>query len=82
LAAAPRVLCVPHLPQIAAVADRHFVVEKSAAGGRTVTRVAVVDGVEREREIARMLAGEEEAVDLAHARALLDRRGRRAGGAR
>lgn len=82
IAADHQVLCVTHLPQIAAVADRHFVVEKSAAGGRTVTRVAVVDGVEREREIARMLAGEEEAVDLAHARALLDRRGRRAGGAR
>lgn len=78
IAADHQVLCVTHLPQIAAVADRHFVVEKAVEGGRTVTRVEAVEGDDREREIARMLAGAEEAVDLAHARALLARRPRRA----
>jgi len=78
-AADHQVLCVTHLPQIAAVADAHFVVEKEVDAGRTTTRVRPVDGTDREREIARMLAGAEEAVDLAHARALLARRGRRAG---
>lgn len=52
-----QVLCITHLPQVAAFADRHFVVAKKAAGGRTVTTVAEVSGDERVDEISSMLGG-------------------------
>ena len=52
-----QVLCVTHLAQVAAFADRHVVVEKQDRGGRTVARATVVDGEERVRELSRMLAG-------------------------
>ncbi len=58
LAAQGQVFCVTHVPQIAALADRHFVAEKSEAGGRTVATVRLLQGKERVDEIARMLAGE------------------------
>src|SRR5690606_34722457 len=54
-----RVLCISHLPQIAAFADAHFRVEKHSEGGRTVTRVRRLEGGERVEELARMLAGAE-----------------------
>jgi DNA repair protein RecN (Recombination protein N) len=47
------VLCVTHLPQIAAFADRHYVVDR---GGMTA-RVTGVEGTERLTELSRMLAG-------------------------
>lgn len=75
LARRHQVLCVTHLPQIAAAADAHFAVEKRVEGGRTVTRVRALSGEAREREIARMLAGGEGELDLAHARQLLARGG-------
>ncbi len=52
-----QVCCVTHLSQIAAQAHAHFVVEKTASGTRTVSRVHQVSGEEREVEIARMLGG-------------------------
>jgi DNA repair protein RecN (Recombination protein N) len=52
-----QVLCVTHLPQIAAFADRHFVVEKLERGGSTVSRVLVLEQAQRTDEIARMLGG-------------------------
>jgi DNA repair protein RecN (Recombination protein N) len=52
-----QVLCVTHLPQIATFADRHFLIEKRAAGGRTKTTVRPVTGEERTTEVARMLSG-------------------------
>lgn len=52
-----QVLCVTHLPQIAAFADSHFHVEKSVEGGRTVTRVEKLDRMGRIEELARLLAG-------------------------
>ncbi len=58
LAATHQVLCVTHLPQIAAFADCHFSVEKAESGGRTVAAVAELTGEERTREIARMVSGE------------------------
>ena len=72
LAQEHQVLCITHLPQIAAFADRHFVVRKEARGGRTRTRVERVEGDGRIDELARM-AGGEEVTDAtrAHARALL-----------
>ena len=53
-----QVLCVTHLAQVAAFADRHYVVEKRVVRGRTITEVREVDGRDRVREVARMLAGE------------------------
>ena len=53
-----QVLCVTHLPQIAAYADQHFRVEKREEDGRTATTVAVLVKNDRVREVARMLGGE------------------------
>lgn len=58
LSAAQQVLCVTHQPQIASLADRHFVVEKSASGKRTSISVRELNKPEQVEEIARMLAGE------------------------
>ncbi len=59
-----QVICVTHLPQIAAMADHHFVVEKESdtRGARTIIRHLLPE--ERRKEIARML-GQEDALDLA-----------------
>jgi DNA repair protein RecN (Recombination protein N) len=53
-----QVLCVTHLPQIAALADHHLAVRKQTRGGRTVTTVQPLSDEERADEIARMLGGE------------------------
>ena len=53
-----QVLCVTHLAQVSAFADRHYVVEKRVIHGRTITEVREVEGRDRVREVARMLAGE------------------------
>ena len=58
LSAAQQVLCVTHQPQIASLADRHFVVEKSVSGKRTSISVRELSKAEQVEEIARMLAGE------------------------
>jgi DNA repair protein RecN (Recombination protein N) len=52
-----QVLCISHLPQIAAFADQHLLIEKSEKQGRTRTQVRVMDEEERTEEIARMLSG-------------------------
>ena len=52
-----QVLCVTHLPQIAAMADAHFSVEKGERGGRTYTRVERLDRQGREDELARLMGG-------------------------
>jgi DNA repair protein RecN (Recombination protein N) len=72
LAAHHQVLCITHLPQIAALADVHFKVEKHQSRGRTRTLVERVEGDDRVEEIARM-AGGESVTDATreHARALL-----------
>lgn len=67
-----QVLCVTHLQQIAALADRHYLVEKSFDGQRTRTRLTPLSGEERVSEIARMLGGEGESA-RAHAREMLKR---------
>ena len=54
-----QVLCVTHLPKIAAFADKHFVVEKEQRRGTTVSRVSALDRGERVEEVARMLGGVE-----------------------
>lgn len=52
-----QVLCVTHLPQIAAMADTHFSVEKGERDGRTFTRVNRLEQVARQRELARLIGG-------------------------
>lgn len=53
-----QVLCVTHLPQIAAMADTHFRIEKAERDGRTFTSVTELDGEGRARELARLHGGE------------------------
>lgn len=76
LAERDQVLCVTHVPQIAALADRHFRAEKSEARGRTIAAVRLLEGKDRVAEIARMLAGEKVPdTALRHARELLAQAG-------
>ena len=58
LATFHQVLCVTHLPQVAAHADAHVHVGKAVVGGRTVAEARVLTGDERTAELAAMLAGE------------------------
>jgi DNA repair protein RecN (Recombination protein N) len=68
-----QVVCITHLPQIAAFADQHFLIEKSDKDGRTRTSIRRMEEVEREREVARMLSGAKlTETSLEHARNLLE----------
>ena len=67
-----QVLCVTHLPQIAAYADAHYHVEKIEAGGRTETIVKRLGSTARKDELARMLGGNATARAKAHAAELLE----------
>ena len=58
LAADAQVLCITHLPQIAAAADQHYRITKSVRGQRTVTEVERLDADGRRQELARMIAGQ------------------------
>ena len=70
-----QVIVVTHLPQVALWADHHVVVEKSENGAVTSSALRIVDGEERESEIARMLSGLEESEHAQdHARELLELR--------
>jgi DNA repair protein RecN (Recombination protein N) len=53
-----QVLCVTHLPQIAAMADTHFLIEKREQGDRTFTDVSQLDDKGRAMELARLHGGE------------------------
>ena len=69
-----QVLCVTHLPQIAAMADAHFSVEKGERQGRTFTKVERLDRKGRESELARLIGGAEVTPALLRsAQELLDR---------
>jgi DNA repair protein RecN (Recombination protein N) len=57
LARSNQILCVTHLPQIAAFGDHHYVIEKKESGGRARTSIRPVTGEERTEEVARMLSG-------------------------
>ncbi|MBR5480040.1 MAG: DNA repair protein RecN [Clostridia bacterium] len=52
-----QILCVTHLPQMSAMADTHFKIEKEEVGGRTVTNVTIMDDSGRILELARLLGG-------------------------
>jgi DNA repair protein RecN (Recombination protein N) len=85
-----QVLCVTHLPQIAALADRHFRVSKTEVNRRTETAVAALDPEARRDELARMVGGRVVTAEArAHAEAMLvaaaapgDQQARRATGPR
>lgn len=71
LARKAQVVVVTHLAQVAAHADRHLVVSKSSDGHVSSSGVVAVDGEDRVRELARMMAGVDSDVALEHARELL-----------
>jgi len=72
LSSSQQVLCVTHQPQIASLADRHFVVDKTVSRGRTTITVQELTDAQRVDEIARMLAGEKVSETAReHARELL-----------
>ena len=71
LSKAHQVLCITHLPQVAAAAHRQFSVTKEFDGQRTTTAVDELAGDAREAELARMLGGQDSRSALAHARTLL-----------
>jgi DNA repair protein RecN (Recombination protein N) len=72
LAERHQVLCITHLPQVAAYGDRHFVVTKQTDGARTWSEVCTVEGEARVQELAAML-GSQGTENVAAARALLKR---------
>jgi DNA repair protein RecN (Recombination protein N) len=72
LASVHQVLCITHLPQIAAFADRHLTIHKATERGETLTTVAVMEGDARVRELAEMTSGKSiTQTALAQARELL-----------
>ena len=72
LAKGGQVVAVTHLAQLATIADRHYVLEKSDRAGSTIIGVREISGnEERAAELARMMSGESHEVALEHARTLL-----------
>ncbi|MDE5952462.1 MAG: DNA repair protein RecN, partial [Acetatifactor sp.] len=58
VAHAHQVICITHLPQIAAMADTHFVIEKDVQGDATVTRIRQLKEEENLQELGRLLGGD------------------------
>ena len=74
LAQYDQVFCVTHLPQVAARADHHFVIDKIQRGGRTLVTVRSLEDAERVEELARMLTGDQVTpTTLEQARELISR---------
>ena len=65
-----QVFCITHLPQVASVADAHYVVSKQVKNGRTISEITLLDKKSRVTELARMLGGQSDAARK-HAEALL-----------
>ena len=70
IAAKRQVICITHLPQVAANATAHYVVTKQIKGGRTVSEIRLLNRAERVNELSRMLGGQTDAARK-HAEALL-----------
>ncbi|HEX5219735.1 MAG TPA: DNA repair protein RecN [Verrucomicrobiae bacterium] len=70
IAAKRQVLCITHLPQVAAPADAHYVVTKQVKDGRTISEITLLEKKARVTELARMLGGQSDAARQ-HAEALL-----------
>ncbi len=68
-----QVICITHLPQVAAMADKHFLIQKAVVGTKTISSIQGMNEEERVDELARMLSGSEvtEAV-LINAREMID----------
>jgi DNA repair protein RecN (Recombination protein N) len=82
VAAHHQVLCITHAPQVAAYGDQHLHVHKAVAGGRTFSRVRVLEPEQRVQELGRMLGGiDVSAATQQAARDLLGSARRRAGAA-
>ena len=73
IARSRQVLCITHLPQVAAQATAHYVVTKDTRSGRTTSQIQLLEGKERVTELARMLGGQTDAARK-HAAALLQSR--------
>ncbi|MGI6527173.1 MAG: DNA repair protein RecN [Caldicoprobacterales bacterium] len=73
IASSRQVICVSHLPQIAAMADYHFVIKKSISGDHTRTTVSRLNLEQRKEEIARMIGGAKlTKISLEHAGELIE----------
>ncbi len=71
-----QVFCITHLPQIASLADEHFLVQKSVVEARTKTTIIPLSPEKREQELARMLDGDSVSEQtLAYVRTLMERKG-------
>jgi DNA repair protein RecN (Recombination protein N) len=70
-----QIFCITHLPQIAALADHHFAVEKSVVRGRTTTTARALTADERVREVTRMLGGSANPESQRYARRMMEGRG-------
>ena len=67
-----QLICITHLPQVAACGTTHLAVSKSVQDGRTYTEVQLLDDESRPEEVARMLGGKDSTnVTLQHAREML-----------
>jgi DNA repair protein RecN (Recombination protein N) len=66
-----QVLCITHLPQVAAPASAHYVATKQVQGGRTISEITLLEAKDRVTELARMLGGQTDAARK-HAEALLE----------
>ena len=69
-----QVICISHLPQIAAYADRHFAIQKISGEKTSYVNVYLLTEKERLSEIARMLSGSESELALQHAGELLNKK--------
>jgi len=68
-----QVICISHLPQVAAISDHHLYIEKKEQDDRTTTRVTELDGQSRIKEVARMISGVEVTpLTLEHAAELIN----------
>lgn len=73
IAQGQQVICVTHLPQVAAYGDVHFRIQKEQSGGGVVTDVQELNEKEKIKEIARLISGEKlTKTSLAHAEELID----------
>jgi DNA repair protein RecN (Recombination protein N) len=76
LAKASQVICVTHLPQVAAFADRHLHVFKQTSGKTVATKVKSLDKQDRINELARMISGSEvTSLAKGHAKSMIEKAG-------
>mgnify|MGYP003255168823 FL=1 len=68
-----QVICITHLPQVAALADYHYCIEKKSTDDETITSIHLLDSNQKIIEIAKMLSGETMTQEaIANAKKLLD----------